>query len=287
MADLDISIEPLTPQQSGSTAFSIWLRISNILNNVINLYRPKKDGRSIVTGPEVLEFEQIVDELNGWDLSPTTLAHQPRPTQAGNMSSTAGLRQQLSAIQITRYLEDKDRLYAAHPIPVVVYAASLALSVSYQQLRYSKLIGSQEQAHRDFKIGVNILQTLREKWSAAEAMAALAQKISTELEKYPNLALLRADRRAQRGTENGITAERSAGEPTEHIELDDVAGALPEGGGQECNPPSSPWKDHSFEMFGQVDNVSWMYMMADELIGSDKPELLDFESEFLGSIDYS
>lgn len=72
MADVDIDMDDLTPEESGSRAFDVWLRISKLLNKVIALYRPSSCGAMVEVESEFLGFEAIVDEMQGWDL--------PRPT---------------------------------------------------------------------------------------------------------------------------------------------------------------------------------------------------------------
>lgn len=73
MSDIDISVEPLTPSQSGSVAFDIWFRIAQMLNHVIGLYRPAISESITGRDFEYVGFEQIVDELHGWHLSSSTL----------------------------------------------------------------------------------------------------------------------------------------------------------------------------------------------------------------------
>lgn len=73
MSDIDISVEPLTPSQSGSVAFDIWFRVAQMLNHVIGLYRPTNPDSVTGWDFEYVGFEQIVDELQGWNLSSSTL----------------------------------------------------------------------------------------------------------------------------------------------------------------------------------------------------------------------
>lgn len=87
-------------------------------------------------------------------------------------------------------MQDTERLEGLRPLPIVVYAPSLALSVSYQHLRYSRLLSDQEDARRDFQMGCSILQRLRKSWEAADPIAALAQSISVALERLPSLDML-------------------------------------------------------------------------------------------------
>ncbi|KAL2855959.1 hypothetical protein BJY01DRAFT_231395 [Aspergillus pseudoustus] len=196
MNDMDMTIEPLNPSQSKSVAFDIWFRIASMLNSVIALYRPTNPESVTGMDMDYPGFEQIVEEMQGWHLPLPTLATlrifylatamlscRPKTTKSLPTSSPAGMRQELSAIQVIRYMQDNERLQALHPIPVIVYAASLALSVSYQQLRYSRLASHQEEAYSDFNTACDILQVLQRKWTSADGM----------LDKIPNLPFLRVN----------------------------------------------------------------------------------------------
>ncbi|KAL4935879.1 hypothetical protein BDV06DRAFT_228406 [Aspergillus oleicola] len=89
-------------------------------------------------------------------------------------SPTPTRLRQLSAIQVIRYMQDRTRLNSFYPFPIIVYATSLALSVSYQQLRYSRLPSDQEDARQGVNIACNVLQELRQTWASADAVASLA-----------------------------------------------------------------------------------------------------------------
>lgn len=73
MANMDIAIEPITPTESGSVAFDIWFRVAQMLNSVIELYRPTNPKSVTGLDSEHAGFEQIVEELQGWHLSASTL----------------------------------------------------------------------------------------------------------------------------------------------------------------------------------------------------------------------
>lgn len=145
------------------------------------------------------------------------------------------------------------------PLPIVVYAASLALSVSYQQLRYSRLSSDQEDAHKDFNAGCDILQKLRQKWRSADAMAALAKKISGALDMLPRLDILRLNRSTQEG---GNYMERNVALPDDH---------------RSGNAPTIPSSHHlpagycseTMGLFAGMDDVSWMYLDAENPVSFD------------------
>lgn len=73
MNDIDIAIPDLTPGESGSVAFDVWFRIAKILNKVIGLYRPKTEDPVSGWDMGFPGFEQIMDEMQAWQLSSSTI----------------------------------------------------------------------------------------------------------------------------------------------------------------------------------------------------------------------
>lgn len=76
MADNDIGVDPIQQGESGYAAFEIWFHIATILNKVTGLYRPTTPES--VTGLELTfpAFEDIVDEMHGWQLPAATLGRR-------------------------------------------------------------------------------------------------------------------------------------------------------------------------------------------------------------------
>ncbi|PYH94034.1 hypothetical protein BO71DRAFT_326330 [Aspergillus ellipticus CBS 707.79] len=273
MADIDIAVPPLTPEESGSVAFNVCFRIAKMLNTVIGLYRPNTKDPTSGWDTDCPAFEQIIDEMHAWSLrsatiatlhvfyrATTILAHRLKTITTLPSPTPARLRQQLSAIQLIRYMQDPDRLKALHPFPIVVYAASLALSVSYQQLRYSRLPSDQEDARQDFNAGCDILQELRRKWASADATASLAHRISIALEQLPSLDVLWVNRpdRAERDSEPpqrrelGGTLDEVDNQPSPEVQMTDRSSDIER---------SQPYLD-TMDLFSGMDDVSWMYLDA-------------------------
>lgn len=73
MNDIDIAISDLTPEESGFVAFDVCFRITKILNKVIGLYRPNNEDSISGWDSGFPGFEQIVDELQAWQLSSSTI----------------------------------------------------------------------------------------------------------------------------------------------------------------------------------------------------------------------
>lgn len=73
MADIDIAVPDLTPEESNSVAFDVCFRIVKMLNRVIGLYRPNNKGPTSGWDTDYPGFEQIVDEMHAWNLPPATI----------------------------------------------------------------------------------------------------------------------------------------------------------------------------------------------------------------------
>lgn len=228
MADHDIAIEPFERGESEFPAFEILLKIAHIMNDVIGFYRP--GNPPTVTGWEDVfpGFEEIIDDLNGWTLSPALLAtlhlaylvtailsHRSKGVKdVQSLTTPSYVRQSIAAIQITRMMRP-ERLATLHALPILPYAISLALSVSYQRLRQDQLRHLQEDARMDFEACCVILHDLRQTYSSSDAMATLAQKVTDELRRAPNLSPFRIQRpsKDQRMLAGFASACRDHGEP--------------------------------------------------------------------------
>jgi len=171
-------------------------------------------------------------------------------------------------VHTIRYMRDSEFLNALHPLPIVVYAVSLALSVSYQQLRYSRLAADQDDAHRDFNTACDILQALRRKWEAADLMASLAHRISAALDKLPNLRLLHVDRPRGSIERHGAAAGQcNDREPSWHLDAAAMSGAQLE----------TQHDMEAMDLFVGMDDISWMYLDAENPISFDSFPLLSVD----------
>ncbi|KAI5459471.1 hypothetical protein BGZ63DRAFT_360808 [Mariannaea sp. PMI_226] len=279
MADIDIAIDSLTTGESGSVAFDVWFRITQLLNQVIGLYRPGAQGAVTELDTDFPGFEGIVDEMQAWELPCSTiatlhiyylataiLAHRLRTITALPSPTPARLRQQLSAIQIIRNMQDPNRLNSLCALPIVVYAPSLAISVFYQHLRYSRLPNDQEDARHDFNMGCNILQQLRQRWQAADPMAYLALRISTTLDTLPSLEVLRVDRSEMVSREEVGSEQASDERPTFGGDLitrpPAILGTLPD--------------SQTMELLDGMNDVSWMYLDVLNPVSLESFPLVDY-----------
>ena len=206
MADQDIAIEPFSKGESEFPAFEILLRIAGLINEVIGFYRPGQPPD--VTGWEdrFPGFEEIVDEMSGWSLPPAALStlhvaylatailsHRSKGVQDLPQATPSHVRQSLAAIQIIRLMKP-ERLLSLHALPLLPYAISLALSVSYQHLRQDQLRHQQEDGRADLEACCSILHELRCTWSCVDLIATLGQKVLDELKTAPDLSAFRIQR---------------------------------------------------------------------------------------------
>lgn len=206
MSDIDIAIEPFAPGESGFPAFEAWLKVTEILNKIIGFYRPHKSVD--ITGWEepYPGLEEILDEVGAWQESSSSLAtihlyylatailsHRSRGIKQIPRGTPSSIRQRLCAIETIRLMES-EHCRDLNALPLIPYAISLALSVSYQHLRQSQMHHQQEDARLDFRRCAKLLQALRRTWSAADTMAALAMKVQDGLDRAPSLASFRIPR---------------------------------------------------------------------------------------------
>ncbi|KAF2478844.1 fungal-specific transcription factor domain-containing protein [Neohortaea acidophila] len=226
MGDRDIAIEDFPPGSSGFPAFEAWLRVAQLLNKVIDFYRPTSDTDATGWEGDYPGLEEIIDEVGGWGLSASILAtihlfylsvgilsHRTRGFRAVPRGIGSSIRQRLCAIEVVRLLtgpaSSTSPPTALHPFPILPYAVSLALSVSYQHLRQSQLEHQQADAREDFRTCCALLSKLRRTWSSADIMATLAKKVLDQLDRAPSLASYRVPRTYGQGV-RGDDAEADA-----------------------------------------------------------------------------
>ena len=214
MSDIDIAIEPFAAGESGFPGFEAWLKIAHLLNKVVDLYRPSHDMS--LTGWEELfpGLEEIIDDVGGWSLPASLLAtihlfyltvgilsHRSRGIKELISVQHSHIRQRLFAIEVIR-LMNAPKSQTLYPLPLLPYAISVALSVSYHHLRQSQFEHQQADARHDFKTACKILQSLRRTWCSADVMATLARKVLDQLDRAQDLASFRI-RRNQKNVPKG------------------------------------------------------------------------------------
>lgn len=236
ISDYDVGVSKFASGKEDDAAFEVLLELLSMLNKVIDLYRPATSPA--VTGWEESfpGFEAIVDGYSGWNMPPSMLgmlpiswqvhtltmiqatlellylliailSHRSRSLKDRPLPTASYSRQSLSALQIISYTAADNRK-DLHPIPLVPYAISLALSVVYRRLRQSKLSHQQESAERDFRACCKTLRTMGRWWWSADVMAALASRVLDEVDKAARTADIRISSRTRSSTSGHECVEK-------------------------------------------------------------------------------
>lgn len=187
------------------SAFGVWLALSELLSKVISFYRPTADD---TTGWETdyPSFEDIMGDHIREDVDFATLGMLPmlcviicitinllqlgvlelyyhaisilscryRPFHRSGSSRPSYTRQGLGAVRINS-LVASECVQDLPPLPIVPYAVSLSMGVSYQQFRSSKLITHFDRAKSSLETCCALLEELGVYWYSAEAMARLGR----------------------------------------------------------------------------------------------------------------
>ncbi|KAJ5355363.1 uncharacterized protein N7496_012575 [Penicillium cataractarum] len=197
-------------------AFKVWLAVSELLATVISFYRP---SAGVTSGWEegFPAFEDIVSETGG-DLDFATLGFlelyyhcvailscRYKLTETLDNTKLSSIRQGLAAIRIHSIIAS-ECAGDLPPLPIVPYALSLSMGVSYRQLRSSRLITHFDRAKASLEASCALLEDLSAEWYSAEAMARLGRK-----------ALLQIDGRERRGTP-GLRHDEATGSRLQSVD---------------------------------------------------------------------
>ncbi|KAH8732487.1 fungal-specific transcription factor domain-containing protein [Phaeosphaeriaceae sp. PMI808] len=190
MHDRDNSLRQLpSDPEKRSSPFGIWLQISEMLDKVIDYYRPGRSAEETGwEGDDFLGFEEMVgdgeDKLEGPIMSLLSLfhhtmcmaAHKSLSINAPVKSSPSYVRQSLSATRVIHLLnaESPEML---PPLPIVPYALGVALSVVYRHFRSRRLKVHVNRATEELKQCVRLLDRLRNAWWSAGTMADLGRAV--------------------------------------------------------------------------------------------------------------
>ncbi|KAF2645130.1 hypothetical protein P280DRAFT_496214 [Massarina eburnea CBS 473.64] len=190
MHDRDNSLTKLpTDPEKRQSPFGVWLQISEMLDRVIDYYRPGRSSEETGwEGDDFLGFEEMVgdgeDKLDGPIMSLLSLfhhtmcmaSHKSLSINAPVKSTPSYTRQSLSATRVIHLLnaESPERL---PPLPLVPYALSVALSVVYRHFRSRRLKVHINRATEEIKQCVELLNKLRPAWWSAGTMADIGMAV--------------------------------------------------------------------------------------------------------------
>ncbi|KAF2730800.1 hypothetical protein EJ04DRAFT_499795 [Polyplosphaeria fusca] len=190
MHDRDNSLTRLpTDPEKRSSPFGVWLQIAEMLDKVIDYYRP---GGSVEEtgweGDDFLGFEEMVgdgeDKLDGPIMTLLSLFHHTMCMASHKSlsindpvkSTPSYVRQSLSATRVISLLNAEPPEFLP-PLPLVPYALSVALSVVYRHFRQRRLKVHINRATDELKQCVVLLNRLRNAWWSAGTMADLGMAV--------------------------------------------------------------------------------------------------------------
>ncbi|SMY21800.1 unnamed protein product [Zymoseptoria tritici ST99CH_1A5] len=288
MSDVDLSIEPYSPGESGFPAFEVWLSICKTLNKLIGFYRPHLDMSILGWEEDFPSFEDAIDEGHGWDLPEDQVAtlhlfyllvgvltHRSRGVRHIRRSSASYVRQSLCTLEIKRLMAS-DLFSQLLPLPLLPYAISLALSVSYQHLRQSHLTHQQVDARDDFRECYQILHKLRRTWASADIIASISKKVLDELNKATDLAAFRISRIAPTGAESPGYCTASLARPDTLIDGRTAeARVVPADGGEDGSVPGQATQDDGVALFSGMDDLFTAYLDPNYPINLDDFSFMD------------
>lgn len=208
MHDRDNSLTKLpTDPEKRSSPFGVWLQIAEMLDKVIDYYRPGRSAEETGwEGDDFLGFEEMVgdgeDKLEGPIMSKKeTLiecahnsnkiylgllslfhhtmcmaSHKSLSINAPVKSTPSYVRQSLSATRVISLL-NAEPPELLPPLPLVPYALSVALSVVYRHFRSRRLKVHISRAADELKQCVILLNRLRNAWWSAGTMADLGTAV--------------------------------------------------------------------------------------------------------------
>ncbi|KAF1842082.1 uncharacterized protein K460DRAFT_370086 [Cucurbitaria berberidis CBS 394.84] len=190
MHDRDNSLRQLpSDPEKRSSPFGIWLQISEMLDKVIDYYRPGKASEETGwEGDDFLGFEEMVgdgeDKLDGPIMSLLSLfhhtmcmaSHKSLSINAPVKSTPSYVRQSLSATRVIHLL-NAESPELLPPLPLVPYALGVAQSVVYRHFRSRRLKVHVKRATEELKQCVRLLDRLRNAWWSAGTMADLGRAV--------------------------------------------------------------------------------------------------------------
>ncbi|CRL28684.1 Transcription factor, fungi [Penicillium camemberti] len=157
--------------------FRLFLRTITLMDRVIELYRPStnavwEDGFPL--------FEDVLEEFDALSIPMhlTVAILSCRSISPGDCSrsSASYLRQSLSALRVTTIVGDEFR-NALSLFPIVPYAVSQSLRVSYRSLQQSKTSFFRSRARKQVALNCDILRDLGEIYHSASLIADLGEHL--------------------------------------------------------------------------------------------------------------
>lgn len=191
IAERDVDIgKPNIEKTARSQVMAVWLAMGDLLDKVIEFYRPIADPDAAGWEKEFPTFEELTDHCNLDYIPP---AHQNLlelcyniigilACRAGGPASKSYNRRIASADRIQQ-LTAEGRHKELPPLPLVPYAISLSLTVAYRGLRDQN--GDLSKTQSDLSVRCTILESVNKIWWTADAMGKLGRKALKSLQQPP------------------------------------------------------------------------------------------------------
>ncbi|KAI1812499.1 hypothetical protein GGS20DRAFT_20578 [Poronia punctata] len=199
--------------------FRLLLMIVDILERVINLYRPgtrQEDKPAVIVIPT---FEQMIIDAEALRLPSSCLevfyhsvailsTQSPADITSSALPSPAvNSRRSLSADRITSIIGEEFAGQLTY-MPLIPYGVSLSLSVSYRKMRHSKVPMFRTRGKQMFKKNTLILKSMDDMFWKSKTMVAMAEQVLNEMDRAV----------ASLAQENGLTDFPKRVEPAHHGE---------------------------------------------------------------------
>ncbi|KAL2697621.1 hypothetical protein AAEP93_011525 [Penicillium crustosum] len=253
--------------------FRVWLRIADKLREVIHFYRPIMKGVD-QSELDLPSFEDIVEDCKAWDTSPDLLeslelvyysviilSTHSSGLQGRSRPRASKIRQSHSILTVASLSWNRD-IRDFLPLPMIGYTISLVFSVTYKQLRESKLPSARHTAIDQIRLFHRCLEKMSTTWWSAAVMTRLGQRVLNNIQ--PTM-----DQERSTGPNINITRLNSQ-HGSSHI--------FP-------TPPTSTdnIQSHSAIDIPHVETRANAYYqtshpLPDDLLGSNKPSNLEVDS---------
>lgn len=180
-------------------AFQLMLRVADLLDQVISLYRPTNELCGEISDATIPAFEKLLDDSGAHRVKSHLIATietfyhavamlscRPQTSQGGVPKSSTNMiahaRQSLSASRVT-FIVGEEFHGQLSLLPFVPYSLSLALRVSYRELRTSKTPIFRARARKQMVEQCRLLRQLGEIFWSAVVMVELSEQTIREMDK--------------------------------------------------------------------------------------------------------
>ncbi|KAH8805082.1 hypothetical protein F5884DRAFT_440209 [Xylogone sp. PMI_703] len=240
--DIGRNMQVSIAQQEG--CFRAFLMVCGLIDEVTNLYRPTHELGASAENSAFPSFEDLVIEADAIRCpthllatietlyhSAAMLSYRFHSLENPDRSSISYLRSNLSAARLISIMENRCASSLSN-FPFVPYSISLALRVSYRELRFSKIPLHRSMARSRLLNVCTILEKFSDKYAFTRRLTALAATTVRELDKVVT-SVLQARHNETENIEITETAEVEDRDQNAHVpEVNNNATIIP----PESNP---------------------------------------------------